>query len=163
MESGKVGLEPLLKQRSGILVDTPAMRFLSRVSLALLLATATLAQYDNGEDYDYKDYNGGDNGNNGGNTGGQVKPPAPAPAPVAPVVTTTVNPNNMRCPQNSGVNDRIRNAALEGHNYRRSNLAKGSVTNKNNKNLPPARNMLKLVSRLDLNRLIGGAGKNNPL
>ncbi|KAK6051769.1 hypothetical protein COOONC_10726 [Cooperia oncophora] len=69
----------------------------------------------NGEDYDYKDYNGGD-----GQTGGGQKPPAPAPpAPVAPVVTTTVNPVNQRCPQNSGVNDRIRNAALEGHNYRR--------------------------------------------
>ncbi|KAK6052816.1 hypothetical protein COOONC_09677 [Cooperia oncophora] len=153
------------------------MRFLSRVSLALLLATATLAQDE--EDYDYSDYSGntdlgGGNGN-GNNQGGQVQAPAtpapvvvktpapvvvktPAPvvvktpAPVvvttpAPVVvTTTVNPNNMRCPQNSGVNDRIRNAALEGHNYRRSRLAQGLVKNKNGKILPQATNMLKLVS-----------------
>ncbi|KAK6047192.1 hypothetical protein COOONC_15305 [Cooperia oncophora] len=152
------------------------MRFLSRVSLALLLATATLAQDE--EDYDYSDYSGntdlgGGNGN-GNNQGGQVQAPAtpapvvektpapvvektPAPvvektpAPVvvttpAPVVvTTTVNPNNMRCPQNSGVNDRIRNAALEGHNYRRSRLAQGLVKNKNDKLLPPATNMLKLA------------------
>ncbi|KAK6047193.1 hypothetical protein COOONC_15306 [Cooperia oncophora] len=117
---------------------------------------------------------GGGNGN-GNNQGGQVQAPAtpapvvvktpapvmvktpapvvvPTPAPVvvptpAPVVvTTTVNPNNMRCPQNSGVNDRIRNAALEGHNYRRSRLAQGLVKNKKGKILPQATNMLKLMA-----------------
>ncbi|KAK6050146.1 hypothetical protein COOONC_12349 [Cooperia oncophora] len=65
---------------------------------------------------DEDDYDYSDYDNNNGNNQGQVQPPAPTPAPV--VVTTTVNP--------------------------RSRLAQGLVTNKKGKNLPRARNMLKL-------------------
>ncbi|KAK6018481.1 SCP-like protein [Ostertagia ostertagi] len=43
------------------------------------------------------------------------------------------------------MNDRIRNIAREGHNYRRSRLALGMVRKNNGAFLPPATNMLKMM------------------
>nr|CDJ92810.1 SCP extracellular domain containing protein [Haemonchus contortus] len=47
------------------------------------------------------------------------------------------------------MNDKIRSKAIVAHNYRRSRLAQGLVKNKNQRNLPSAKNMLRLVLCFD--------------
>ncbi|KAK5964723.1 SCP domain-containing protein, partial [Trichostrongylus colubriformis] len=64
---------------------------------------------------------------------------------------STVNPAiNRICPNNQLMNDRIRNNALRAHNYRRSRLAQGLVTNKAGKTLPMASNMHRLAYNCSL-------------
>ncbi|EPB67544.1 hypothetical protein ANCCEY_13365 [Ancylostoma ceylanicum] len=80
-----------------------------------------------------------------GNTGGSTS----TVTTTTQAVTTTSNGHldpsiNQICPQNSGVNDKIRRKALEMHNYRRSSLAMGQVTKKNNNYMPRASNMIEL-------------------
>nr|CDJ86536.1 SCP extracellular domain containing protein [Haemonchus contortus] len=48
------------------------------------------------------------------------------------------------------MNDKTRNKAITAHNYRRSQLARGMVTNKKGKNLQSASNMLKLLYNCSL-------------
>ncbi|XGW02240.1 hypothetical protein V3C99_014350 [Haemonchus contortus] len=52
---------------------------------------------------------------------------------------------NRICPNNTGMNDRIRTIAKVAHNYRRGRLARGLVKNKRGRNLPKASNMRELV------------------
>nr|AEP82920.1 venom allergen/ancylostoma secreted protein-like 5 [Heligmosomoides bakeri] len=71
------------------------------------------------------------------------------PSTTAPpaAVTTNANPGpelNQWCPANGGMLDRIRSLALDMHNYRRSQLAKGLVAKNNGNLLPPAANMRKM-------------------
>ncbi|KAK6015840.1 SCP-like protein, partial [Ostertagia ostertagi] len=65
------------------------------------------------------------------------------------MVTTTTNahPNaavNQLCPENPGTTDRVRVRALVGHNYRRSQLARGRVRARGGRRLPKAANMRRM-------------------
>ncbi|PIO67341.1 SCP-like protein [Teladorsagia circumcincta] len=51
---------------------------------------------------------------------------------------------NQICTSNPGMNDRIRIKALQAHNFRRSNLARGLVSKNTGKRLPSAANMIRL-------------------
>ncbi|KAL6740233.1 hypothetical protein Aduo_013608 [Ancylostoma duodenale] len=51
---------------------------------------------------------------------------------------------NNRCPQNAGMNDDIRYAILNMHNWRRKTLADGEVSDKSGTILPRGANILKL-------------------
>ncbi|KAK5981296.1 SCP domain-containing protein [Trichostrongylus colubriformis] len=70
---------------------------------------------------------------------------------VSTVPTSTVNPAiNRICPDNHLMNDRIRSNAIQSHNYRRSQLARGFVRNKAGRTLPSATNMYKLAYNCSL-------------
>ncbi|CAJ0600872.1 unnamed protein product [Cylicocyclus nassatus] len=65
--------------------------------------------------------------------------------------TTTTTPlaifptgENTMCPDHEGMNDTLRMHYLDTHNYRRSELANGTVVKNNNNTLPQATNMIKL-------------------
>nr|AEP82935.1 venom allergen/ancylostoma secreted protein-like 19 isoform 1 [Heligmosomoides bakeri] len=60
---------------------------------------------------------------------------------------------NQICPSNGDMSDRIRQKAIDMHNYRRSQLSKGEVAKFNGNKLPTAANMLKLRYDCELERL----------
>ncbi|KAK5983934.1 SCP domain-containing protein [Trichostrongylus colubriformis] len=87
-------------------------------------------------------------------TSAPVLTSTPAPTtPAAGPTGSTVNPAiNQMCPDNQHMNDRIRSKALEAHNFRRMQLARGAVLNKKGRNLPQASNMRKLKYDCNLER-----------
>ncbi|XGW10853.1 hypothetical protein V3C99_012395 [Haemonchus contortus] len=60
--------------------------------------------------------------------------------------------SSITCPGTPYMDDRSRGVALDVHNYRRSQLAKGYVKNKKGRNLPQASNMIKLEYDCDLEK-----------
>ncbi|EPB72354.1 SCP-like protein [Ancylostoma ceylanicum] len=76
--------------------------------------------------------------------------PQSTPAASTPSGTTSDKTSpaiNQICPTNWGVNDKIRNQSLEGHNFRRSELALGRIQKRNGNYYQSARNMIKLVGQ----------------
>nr|AEP82926.1 venom allergen/ancylostoma secreted protein-like 9 [Heligmosomoides bakeri] len=70
---------------------------------------------------------------------------AAPPAPTTPPANANPKPElNQWCPANCCMLDRVRVKALDMHNYRRSQLAKGLVAKNTGKLLPQAANMLQL-------------------
>ncbi|KAK6038731.1 hypothetical protein COOONC_23764 [Cooperia oncophora] len=66
----------------------------------------------------------------------------------AATTTANVHPNpsvNQICPQGPDSTDRVRVNALQGHNFRRSQLARGRVKKNNGNTLPKAANMRRLL------------------
>ncbi|KAK5984664.1 hypothetical protein GCK32_005388 [Trichostrongylus colubriformis] len=88
-------------------------------------------------------------------------PPGTGGVPGAPPGTGGVPAINRMCPDNQGMNDRIRSKAIEAHNFRRMQLARGAVLNKKGRNLPQASNMRKLSIKTWWRqvRVSGGVGR----